>query len=295
MKTMLKFLVIGALTLLAACGEQVEVPPANVGKILTPQGVSADLIGPSRFRLPFCAFPGQICSKLITVEASDRAFEENMEVFMPKDQLLLTFDLRATVTLMPDQADVVFDRLTGTATGYGRHIGMDAVYGTYAAQRIRTVARAVVAEYSIADITANREAIEARLTNEIQNSLKDTPIQSKFIGLADVKFPQIIIDAKVAAEERRIAIEKEKAQREIELTKQEAALVVAKAEQAVRLTKAETILKENELTARSVTDNYLKYRYLEVMEEMAKGDGVVFFPYEAMNGNSGLSNRIFGK
>ena len=295
------FMIVASLvaaTFLSACGEQVEIPPANVGKILTPNGFSQDILPPSRFRLNFCMAPGMICDKLVTVEASDKAFEEKMEVFMPKDQLLMSFDIRATVTLMPDRAAVVFDRLVGEKSDDGRHISMTEVYNTYAAQRIRTVARTVLAEYSINQITENREAIEAKLTNEIQKSLGETPIQAKFIGLADVSYPSVIIEAKVKAEERRIAIEQEKANREIELTKQAAALDIAKAEQAVRLTKAETIRKENELTAASVTDKYLAYRRLEVMEEMAKNPSTVFFPAEMlMEGAStqGLNTRIFGK
>jgi hypothetical protein len=286
-----------AATTLSACGEQVEVPPATVGKILTPKGVKPDLINPSRFRLEGCMLPGSICDKLITVEASDTAIVENMEVMMPKDQLVLTFDLRATISLLPENSSIVFERITGSPTKDGHmHIALVKVYDTYAKQRIRTVARSIMTKYTINQVNENRDTIEKELFAEIQKSLAETPVQAKFVGLADVKFPQIIIDAKIAAEQKRIDIEKEQSQKEVDLVKKIAEMELAKADQAIRLLKAQTIKMENEKVAQSVDSKYLAYRQLEVMETMAKNKNTVFFPVEMLSNTQftgGLANGMF--
>ena len=95
---------------LAACGQVVEVPPAHVGKILTKEGFRPDVVPPSKFRLAACM---AYCDALVILEAADRGIKEEMNLFMPKDQLQLGFDVRATVSISNDQrtVDSIFARI----------------------------------------------------------------------------------------------------------------------------------------------------------------------------------------
>jgi len=272
---MKKLLASTALLLtLAACGERVEVPPAHVGKILTPEGYREDVVPPSKFRLAPCL---AYCDKLITLESADRGVTESMQLFMPKDQLNMKFDIRATISISNDKNNVhsIFDRVVA---GEDNSIRLHEVYATYAQQKFRSTTRSVLSEYTINEIASNRAAVEQKLYDELFKALEPTPVKLLQLGLADVQFPAIIVKAKEVAKEREVEIEKAEAEKIIALTKAETELELAEKDRLVRLVKAKTIKEENELTAKSVTNKYLQYKQLEVLEQVAKSGNAIYIP-----------------
>lgn len=289
---MLRKLVLVALAVvgLSACGEKVEVPPAHVGKILTKSGFQPEVIPPSKFRLEKC---WAYCDRLVLVEVSDQSFKQTMQLFMPKDELNISFDIRgqASISDNPDNIHRIFDKVVPPDGGVVR---FDQVFSTYAENRIRTVARSHMSRYTIAEIVSNRETIGAELSEALKTALVGTPINIGFVDLADVQYPSIITDAKIAAKEREVAIGREENERKIALIQAETELQLAEKNQAVRLKQAQTIKLENELVAESVTDRYLAYRALEVQEAMAENNATVFMPFEAM-GSIGAQARMFSK
>jgi regulator of protease activity HflC (stomatin/prohibitin superfamily)/predicted small lipoprotein YifL len=274
MKLRTILIMLTALTTLTACGEKVEVPPAHVGKILTSEGYREQTVMPSKFRLPACL---TYCDKLITLETSDKGIKETMQLFMPKDQLNMTFDIRATVSISNNDSIVnkIFDRVVA---GEDDHISIDEVYEIYAKQKFRSITRSILSNYKINQIAENREAVEQKLFDGLVEALKPTPIKVLQIGLADVQFPSVIVKAKETAKEREVAIQQAEAEKLVALTKAEGELELAKKDRLVRLEKALTIKEENELTAKSVTEKYLKYKQLEVMEAIAKSGSAIYIP-----------------
>lgn len=286
-----------ALFLLTACGEKVEVPPAHVGKILTKNGYKPDTVPPSKFRLEWC---WAYCDKLVTLEIADQSGKESFKLFMPKDQLNMTFDVRFTLAVPNDETVVaqIFDRVSpsiseGGLIGSGdSYINVAQVYEVYGRPVIRDVVRRTMAQYDINEVANNRERISQELFQVVTAELKGTPLLIKRFGLADVQFPEIITQAKEAAAQRRIDIEQEEAKKQIRLVKMQADLEAARRDRNIRKEKAMAILEENEIIAKSVTPDYLAYRQLEVLEQMAKSNNAVFVPVEAL-GTLGLENRIF--
>jgi hypothetical protein len=279
-----------SIVLLSGCslfGEKVTIPPANVGKVLTKDGFKKDTYGPSRFRLDSCFF---YCDRLITLETSDRAQIEKFALFMPKDQLNMGFDLRMTVSIDEKKVDEIYNRVPSE----NGKISFDRVYITYGQPILRDVARQIMAEYSINEVASSRERLSAELQNEIAKALADTPLKLKRLGLADVQFPEIITQAKEQAAERREQIEREKAQFEIQKIMQERELAQAKMQRAIDREKAEATKEVNEILSKSVTDKYLSYRSLEVLEKMADSDNKVFVPVEAL-GSLGLQQAVFAE
>ncbi|MFA0809801.1 SPFH domain-containing protein [Microbulbifer epialgicus] len=200
--------VLGLLTSLvfmAACADRVEVPPAHVGKVLTKNGYKSEVVPPSKFRLDMSLF---YCDKLVTTTISDFGHLEKFKVFMPKDQLNMSFDVRMTGAISNDAIDQVFDRIPPV----NGSISVNHVYSTYAQAVIRDVVRGVVAKYSINEIAPSRESLSRELFREVSKSLEGTPIEIKRLGLADVQFPKVITQAKERVPERRELIEQEKAQ-----------------------------------------------------------------------------------
>jgi len=279
-----------ALLTLSGCslfGEKVTIEPASVGKVLTKDGFKDGTYGPSRFRLDPCLM---YCDRLITLDASDQPRFEKFQLFMPKDQLSMNFDLRMTVSVDMERIDDIYNRVPAEQ---GR-IDILKVYQTYAQPIIRDVARQIMAEYSINEVASSRERISTELQNAIASALEDTPLKLKRLGLADVQFPDIITKAKEQAAERREQIERERAQFEIQKITQERELAQAKMQRAIDREKAEATKEVNEILSTSVTDKYLSYRALEVLEKMAESENKVFVPVEAL-GTVGLQQALFAE
>lgn len=278
--------------LLTACGESVEVPPAHVGKILTSEGFTPDVIPPSKFRLDVCV---TLCDKLVVAEASDYAKIESMRIFMPKDQLNLSVDVRGVYAIdaSPEVIERVFDRIPAAEVNSRvSYITMQRVYDTYAAQVIRETARTILADYSIEEMMENREEIGERLFQQVRAHLRATPIQAIQFGLADMQPPEIVVKAQELAKQRQIEIQRAEFDKQVKLKEAEAEIEIAEKDKIVRLKKAEAILAENQKVAESVSEKYLMYRYLEVLEEAARGESTIFFPLD-MTQSAGLQNRIF--
>ena len=266
-------------------GEKVEVPPAHVGKVLTKDGYKPQDVAPSRFRLDVCF---AYCDSLILLEMADRSKTEKFKLFMPKDQLNMSFDVRMTVSVNPARTEEIYSKI---APLNGK-ISFDNIYNTYAKPIIRDEVRQIMAEYSINQVASSREKISAELYNKVSKSLEGSALSVTRFGLADVQFPDIITKAKEAAAERREQIDREKAQFEIQKVQLERALEEAKMTRAIEREKAEATREVNDILAKSVTDKFLSYRSLEVLEKMADSENKVFVPIEAL-GSIGLQQSVF--
>ena len=277
------------LVALAGChpilGEMAEVPPAHIGKVLTKSGYKAGDVNPSRFRLDRCI---AYCDSLILLEMADRGKTESFKLFMPKDQLNMQFEVRMTVAVNPEKTEEIYEKIAPT----NGKIIFDSLFNTYARPIIRDEVRQVMAEYSINEVASSREKISDELFNKVVKSLEGTALTVKRFGLADVQFPQIITKAKEAAAERREQIDREKAQFEIQKVQLARALEEAKMTRAIEKEKAEATREVNEILAKSVTDKFLSYRSLEVLEKMADSQNKVFIPMEAL-GTIGLQQDVF--
>lgn len=293
---------LSAAFLLTGCiGESVQVPPAYVGKILTKDGFQPGLIKPSQFRLPICFF---YCDRLIVVESSDfghvEQFRKDHALYMPKSELAMPFDVRGTFAVRNDERalQAVFDRvpadysrrkLRGLVHGY---IGKRRIYNIYGKAIIRDVVRRVISQYSIEEVASSRASINAELNREIATALRKTPLLALRFGLADVRFPKVILDQKETAARRRIAIQQEEAEKQIRLVKLQADLEAARAERQIRRERAQAVLEENRIYAESVSDRYLAYRRLEVLERLATSQNTKWVPFQAL-GSVGQSVAVF--
>lgn len=282
-------LILPLALLLSGCnpflGEKVQVPPAHVGKVLTKDGYKQGNVNPSRFRLDRCF---AYCDALILLEMADRGKTENFKLFMPKDQLNMEFNVRMTVAVNPSKIDEIYEKI---APSNGK-IGFDSIYNVYARPIIRDEVRQIMAKYSINEIASSREKISDELFTVVEKAIDGSALTVKRFGLADVQFPEIITKAKEAAAERREQIEREKAQFEIQKVQLNRELEEAKMLRAIEKEKAESTREVNDILAKSVTDKYLSYRSLEVLEKMATSSNKVFVPVEAL-GTIGLQQDLF--
>ena len=287
------FVVFAFILMAVGCGAKVEVPPAHVGKVLTKNGYAPETISPSKFRLSACLF---YCDKLVLLEASDKGFKEVMVVFMPKDKLNLTLEVRGTQSIPTDPKTVasLYDRIVSTPTEDSdiSVIAMASVYETYGQQALRGVIRSEVVKYTIGDILEQREAIGQSIHAQLSEKMSTTniPLRITRFELADVQPPAVIVAAQQAAKEREIDIQKAEADAEVDLVKAEKNLMIAKKDRLVEKEKALAIAEQNDIAARSITPQLLAYRKLEVAEkiytELSKSNNVIIVPADS----SGFSN-----
>lgn len=291
MKKILLGIVLAAATTMSGCfwGEKVEVPPAAVGKVMTKQGYNEGVITTSKFRLPKC---WAYCDSLVILSVADQSFNETMDLFIPKDKLVMSFDLRLTLTPNPKQYDSLFDRIPATKG----QIPSGKIYITYAQQIIRSQAREILSEYSIAEIASNREQINAILTTKLTEAITTkTPYLVRHIGLADVKYPEVIVKAQENAAERREQIQQEEAQLEISKVQLSRQLQEQQMKRKIEVEKAKAEAEVNKILADSVTKEYIKYHELQVMYDLAKSQNKVFVPsamLQSFAGQVSLGNQV---
>lgn len=272
---------------LAACGQRVEVGPAQIGKIMTDKGYQEGFIPTSKFRLDTC-FAGTACDKLVILDVSDRSKAENIEVFMPEDKLLMTIQVQTTLQVNPKKAEPLFNTLPqAPVEGEDQisNIAWDSIYNTYARQIILAEAAEFVSKFNIPYIASNREAVNAQLRKHLSKQIEArTPFTVRFVGLTDVKYPTMIVAAQLNAAKRREQIQQEEAELEVSKVKLQRELQEARLNRQIEIERAETEAAAQRAQSQTITDSVLALRRIE--NERAKIDkwnGVL--PVTVMSGD----------
>lgn len=283
-------LIVGTGFLMSGCnfplGEKVEIPAASVGKVMTKHGYKEGHIGTSKFRLDACVV---YCDRLVILDVSDQARTEKMPLFMPKDRLNMDFDIRVTLAVNPNSIDDLFNRIPPTkGKGIIDVIEIDRAYNTYAQQIILSEAREYLSQFTIAEVASNREQINKELGSRLQEILMErTPFLVRYAGLADVQYPQIILEAQENAAQRREMIQQEEAQLEISKVTLNRKLQEQQMQRAIDIERAEAEAQVNEILADSMTPAYAQYRSLDALDKIANSSNKVFVPSDLLNSLAG--------
>jgi regulator of protease activity HflC (stomatin/prohibitin superfamily) len=263
MKRFIAFLTLAFCILLVGCGSRVDVPPAHVGKILTKDGYREGLIPTSRIRLDFCQMN---CDALVILDISDQAFSEPLEIFVPKDKLKMTVTVRATLSVNPKKTEELFTLITPVKTKNPdvSLIESEKVYKTYAQQIILSEVREYLSQYSIAEIASSTELINNELAIRLTKSIADrTPFNVRHVGLTNIAYPPLIVDAQENAAERREQIQQEEAQLQISKVKLERELQEARLNRQIDKEKAETEAESQRIQSTTISAQVLELRKLE--------------------------------
>jgi len=263
MKKLLKLVGVAAVALMiTACGERVEVPPAHVGKVMTKDGYQDTVIPSSKFRLPACLM---YCDRLVLLDVADKAYNEDLTIFIPEDKLNLNVRIRTTLSVDPRKTEELFGALAPSEVkGSISSISSQSIYATYASQIVQAEVREYLSQFSIGEIASSNERVNQDLRERLTKALQQrTPFSVRYVGLTNIAYPKIITDAQEAAAERREAIQQENAQLEISKVKLERELQEARLNRAIEKEKAETEAMAQRLLADSVDSRVLELRRLE--------------------------------
>lgn len=255
-------LIAASALVLAACGSRVEVPPAHVGKIMTKDGYQESVIPTSKFRLPFCIW---YCDKLVLLDASDKAKQEALTIFIPEDKLNLDIVMQVTLSIDPTKAENLFKTIPPTeANGDTGLIPWDFIYNTYAKQIVLTETREYLSQYSISEIAGSLEKVNSDLREALSKRIQErTPFTVRYAGITSIKYPDIITQAQENAAERRERIQQEEAQLQISKVTLERELQETRLRRQIELEKAQIEAKSQEIQREVVDDKVLKLRQLE--------------------------------
>lgn len=263
MKQMKVFAVLPMVAILAACGSQVEVPPANIGKVMTKDGYQEGLISTSKFRLPACI---NWCDRLVLLDVADKAYSEKLDIFIPEDKLNLGVTIRTTLSVNPNKSAELFNKITSVPTQNSSisAIENEKIYTTYARQIIQAEVREYLSQYSISQIASSNEKINSDLSIRLSKAISErTPFSVRHVGITELKYPPIITKAQEAAAERREAIQQEEAQTAVSAARQERELREARLQRAIDKERAETEALAQATLAQSVDSRVLELRKLE--------------------------------
>jgi hypothetical protein len=273
-------LMIAALT---GCGYY-TVPPASKGKILSTTGYSADVKETGKYLLW-----GR--DEMVVLDTSTQTMAESVSVKM-QDNMTLDFQVRFRTRIAGN--DKVINAMFNDITHENYVVALPRVYSVYGKDVVQSVARSVVGKYKTEDVGVNFDQITADLHAELVKRMVNSPLEVSNITLANIQYPDVIVKAIEAQQERKLAIETEANNQAVEMVKKENELELAQADYEIRMTKAKALRDENKTTAEGLNSMLLEYRRLEVLESMTKNNNAVFVPYEGL-GSSGVSNRMFAK
>lgn len=294
MNTKLVAALLAATTLTACAGPQVQVPPGFVAKLSTKTGLSEDVIQPGMFRLNAMCTD---CDRAVLAEVSDRQVSEQIEVFMPKDQLKLTFNMTATLRI-PNKKEVVnqmFARIPSVGINPEAGVADDPsrvsiirfadVYKVYVQDLFRDSSRSITSNYTINQILENRDNIANEILVRLVEKTKGSPIEVLRVNFGDISLPPVIAEAKERG-----------AEREEQLRAAEANKQLAYKQQEIELIEADTQVKVDQKLAGNISQAVMAQRWLAVMDKLASNQSktVYVMPAQAF-GDPTLMMPVYNK
>lgn len=258
-----------ALLMLTGCNEQ--VPAGHSGKIMGKTGFQPEVYPPSKVWVDttFTSVP----EKLFLVQTTTKKYVQPVKILL-KDKLTLSAVVvfRGRISGNDDVINTIFNDLHMN----DNIVTTDEVYNTYGKMLVMNTAREVLSKYNVDEVNINYGRITVELYNALKPKLKGLPIEISDVTIGEIEYPEIVTKAIEAAKERRMAIEQEEAQVQIELTKKNGQEQLAKADYRIRMLEAKRIRDYNKMTADGITPALLKLRALELRQiELEKWDGIL--------------------
>lgn len=272
MKSIKLIVVFFILCSLYSCGWE-TVPPTAKGKILTTSGYSPDVLEPGKYTLW-----GR--DELVLLQTNTATYKESVKVIL-QDKLTITAEVRFRGRIAGTQ-DTINSMFNDITPGEDKMVAFNEVYSVYGRMAVRNKTREILSKYSVEDVHKNYARLSGEISKALSQALRNTPLEISDIALGNIAYPKVVTDAINIAKERSMAIEKEEAQAQIDLTKKKNARLLEEANYQIEITKAKAIRDKNKIIGEGITPELIALRRLEVLEKMAENKSAVFMPVEAM-------------
>ena len=277
-------IIVAALATSVGCSLD-TVPPTTKGKILTTSGYSPDILEPGKVTLW-----GR--DSLVLLQSNTNTYTEKVSVVLT-DKLTLSVDVRFRGRLVGDKKtlNAMFNDIS---PGSDNLVSFNEVYAVYGRMAVRNKTREIIGQYSVEDVHKNYSRLSKEIGVVLEKALIGTPLEVSDFTLGNIAYPSVVTAAIDAAKERELAIKKEEAQAQIDLTKKKNERLLAEADYQIQIIRAKAIRDKNKIIGEGVTPELIELRRLEVLEAMTENKSTVFMPVEAMSG-TGAQVRMFSK
>lgn len=274
------FLVALGMFFLTGCSER--VPAGHQGKLMGKEGFQPEIYPPSKVWVGFN-------ESLFLVETTTKKYSQPIKVLL-KDKLTLRASIifRGRIAGSEKIVNNIFNDMKMNDT----IVTTDEVYDVYGKMVVLNTAREVISKYNVDEVNRNYARITVELYNALKPKLKGLPIEISDVTIGEIRYPDIVTNAIESAKKRRMAIEQEEAQVQIELTKKKGQEEIAKSEYRIKMMEAKRIRDYNKMVGEGVTKQLLELRKLEIQEKMIDGikenKNVIYMPMEMMNGSQNM-------
>ena len=148
-------------------------------------------------------------------------------------------------------------------------IGPDFV-DTVLSPYMREAVRSTTSNYTVSDLysEAGRTKISANILSYLRDKLQDRGIIIEDVLIKGVELPSIF----AASIENKLKVEQESLQKQYELQK-------AKMDAKIEVAKAQGVAQSNMIIANSITENYLRYKFIDTLSSSEKQ--IIYVPTEA--------------
>lgn len=242
---------------MTGCNEQ--VPAGTKGKIMGKNGWQPEVYPPSKVWLAN-NFWNINHEKLFLVQTTTHKFVQPIKVLL-KDKLTLNAEIvfRGRVTTNAKVINALFNDMPMN----DNIVTTSEVYNTYGKMVVLNTAREVISKYNVDEVNKNYERITDELYSAIKPKLKGLPIDISDVTIGDIQYPKIVTEAIEKAKQRRMLIEQEKAQVQIDVTKAKGREQVAMAEYRVKMLQAKQIRDFNKMIASGLTPDLIELKKIE--------------------------------
>ncbi len=275
-------LIIGTAFTMTACYE--TIPAGKKGKIMGKNGFQPEIYPPSRVWLSNNLW-NRVKEKLYLIETTTERYNLPVTVLL-KDKMTVTVPVsfRCRITDNEDVINAMFNDLKNN----DNIVTVDEVYRVYGAMLVESTVRTVVSQYNVDELPSNYKKLNIDIFKHLDTAMANVPLELSDIVIGQIGYPKEVTGAIVAAKKRRMEIEKEQAQTQINLTKKAGEEKLADAEYNIKMKEAKRIRDYNKMTADGITPELLQLRQLEVQEAMVRAiqnnQNVIYMPMDMMNG-----------
>lgn len=267
----------------------VTVPPAHKGKFLTSSGYQPEVLEPGKYIEGFR-------EDLILIETQTSTYTEQVNVIL-SDKLSLGVELRFQGRIQGSDR-VVNAMFNDIVAGGDKLLTFAEVYAVYGKMAVQNKTREVVSKYNVDEVHKNYGTLSGEISDALAPVLDNTPLQISNVAVGNINYPKVVTQAIEQAEERRLAISREQAQAEIEMTKKKNEKLLAEADYEIKITRAKAVRDENLIIGEGITPQLLELKRLEVAEALAESaneSSKVFLPIEALTSTGANVEMFRGK
>ena len=247
------------------------IPAGNKGKIMGSNGFQPEIYPPSKVWLD--QWLTQTPEKLFLVQTTTKKYAEPFAVLLD-DKLTLRGDVvfRCRITGTDKIVNSIFNDLQMN----DNIVTTDEVYNIYGKMIVLNTTREILSKYTVDDVNKNYARVTTELYNAIKPKLTGLPIEISDVTLGNISYPKIVTQAIEQAKEKQMAIEKEQAQVQIELTKLKGREQLAQGEYRIKMVEAKRMADYNKKIAEGITKDLLELRKLDLRElELNKWNGAL--------------------